>query len=147
MEGRRQDEEEDDPKEVKIAEKKRKVEYEPLEEGCWGEAAPKMVVVEGLQPYIPLPRRVGCRVRGSRAAAQQLHDLSRFISQDIRLFMRPKPRAVDFVPQNKPDVVKELPTFAENPAGREEEDEAKMNRCLNGTTGGGGGGKRQRTIT
>merc|ERR1712130_870827 len=92
----------------------KKLKYNRIEEGCWGEVIVGLVKVDGVpQPYQPLPQRKVDR-RGRRGCIMgQLtrHKPGIFTAQDIRIFLKPKPRVVVKDSLVGPNTEEELGTF------------------------------------
>ena len=94
--------------------KKRKTELPLIREGCWGEYNPGIVVVAGVQPYVPKPQRVVGRLRARKVNPVPLTRPGCFRSQDIRLFMKTKPRAEIFKDAPKINSVSRVPPSEDN---------------------------------
>ena len=110
---------EDDLKKDAEVVKKRKTELPPIREGCWGEYNHSIVVVAGVQPYIPKPQRLVGRRRGGKVVLNPLtRPVTALRSQDIRLFVRPRPRADALTVVTETNSVSQVPAFEEGGGDR-----------------------------
>ena len=118
-----EEENEDNPCKEDMVDKKLK--YNLIKEGCWGENLTGLVKVVGIpQPYRPLPQRrvVKRRWRGSQLARLKP---GVFTDQDIRKFFVPEGRVKIQESLNKPNQKKEDQAF------EEDEDEDKVQSVKN----------------